>query len=318
VTTQRVAFVVGPEAVGQRLDAYLARRLRGLSRTQIQEIIAGSLVGPEGRRLKPSTLVTNGLRFTIAREAAPEPPLPEIPVLAQDDHLVVLDKPAGVPVHPAGKYRDYTVTGFLGGRYPARPDPAHRLDRETSGLLVCGKGPTATASLKRAFARGEVEKRYLAIVEGWPLQRRFTVDLPLELGRGPVRLRMQVGQGKPARTDFRVLGLYATPRDDRFALVAALPRTGRQHQIRAHLQAAGFPVVGDKLYGFDERIFLRFIEGALSSEDQRLLRLPRHALHARRLTLTHPADGTRRSWRSPLPVDLRGFLRGLTRHPFPR
>jgi 23S rRNA pseudouridine1911/1915/1917 synthase len=318
VNTRRVAFVVGPESVGQRLDAFLAGRLRGLSRAKIREIIAGSLEGPLGRSLKASSLVTPGLSFTIAREAAVEPPLPEIPILEEDDFLVIVDKPAGVPVHPAGRYRDHTITGFLSTHYRERPDPAHRLDRETSGLLVCGKGSAVTAKLKAAFARGEVLKQYVAIVEGWPSTRRFRVDLPIELGRGAIRLRMQVGRGKPAMTDFHVLRLYRGPNRERFSLVSARPRTGRQHQIRAHLQAAGFPVVGDKIYGADEKLFLRFIEDRLSVEDQATLRLPRQALHARRLTLRHPESGRMRSWRSPLPIDLVGFLRSLTRCPFPR
>ncbi len=313
-----MAFLVAPESAGQRLDAYLAKRLRGLSRARIQEIISETLVGPAGRSLKASSLVTGGLRFTIARDAEVEAPLPEIPIVAEDEFLVVLDKPSGVPVHPAGRYRDHTLTGFLATHFRERPDPAHRLDRETSGLLVCGRSPRVTSLLKQAFARGEVRKHYVAIAEGWPPQRRFTMDLPLELGQGEVRLRMQVGRGKAAVTELRVVSLFENAAGERFSLIAARPRSGRQHQIRAHLQAAGFPVVGDKLYGSDERIFLRFIEDRLETADHAALRLPRHALHARRLTLRHPEDGRLRSWRSPLPADLRAFLSGLTRRPFPR
>jgi 23S rRNA pseudouridine1911/1915/1917 synthase len=315
---RRVVFTVGPESAGQRLDAYLASRLPGLSRTQIQEMIASSLIGPDDRRLKSSSLIDAGLRFTLLREAEPESPLPEIPILYEDDSMVILDKPAGVPVHPAGRYLTHTVTGFLATRFPTRPDPAHRLDRETSGLLVCGKGSAATRRLKAAFARGEVDKRYLALVEGWPPKRRFTVDLPLELGKGTVRLRMQVGRGKKALTEFAVLRRLQTATGERLALVSARPRTGRQHQIRAHLQAAGFPVVGDKIYGTDERIFLRFIEGRLNDEDQASLRISRQALHARRVTLLHPTEGRLRSFRSPLPPDLAAFMRGLTQSRLPR
>jgi len=314
---RRVAFTVGPESTGLRLDVYLASRLRGFSRARIQEIIASSLIGPAGRKLKSSSLITPGLRFTILREAEAELPLPEIPILYQDESLVVLDKPAGVPVHPAGRYLTHTVTGFLSARFPDRPDPAHRLDRETSGLLVCGRGTAATKHLKAAFARGAVRKQYVALVEGWPKERRFEVDLPLELGKGTVRLRMAVGQGKEALTVFRLLRAMQAPTGERFALVSARPRTGRQHQIRAHLQAVGLPIVGDKLYGSDERIFLRFIEGRLSDADRAALRVSRHALHARRLSLPHPADGGIRSWCSPLPADLAAFMGGLTQCRFP-
>jgi 23S rRNA pseudouridine1911/1915/1917 synthase len=309
---RRVVFTVGPESAGLRLDAYLASRLPGLSRTRIQEIIDSSLIGPSGRRLKSSSRINDGLRFTLLREAEVEAPLPEIPILYEDDSLVILDKPAGVPVHPAGRYLNHTVTAFLATRFASRPDPAHRLDRETSGVLVCGKGSAATKLLKAAFARGEVDKRYVTLVEGWPKERRFTVDLPLELGQGTVRLRMEVRQGKRAVTDFAVLRRLQTHTGERLALVSARPRTGRQHQIRAHLHAVGFPVVGDKIYGSDERIFLRFIEGQLSDEDRASLRIPRQALHARRVTLIHPIDGGLRSFRSPLPADLAAFMRGLT------
>ena len=315
---RRVTFTVEAESAGLRLDAYLAGRLKGYSRTRIQEIIAGSLVSPSGRSLKPSSLLTKGLRFSIVREAEPELPLPPIPILYEDDSLVVVDKPAGVPVHPAGRYLTHTVTGFLATRYATRPDPAHRLDRETSGLLVCGKDAASTKQLKSAFARGEVHKRYVALVEGWPPRRRFVVDLPLDLGRGTVRLRMQVGEGKEAITEFAVLRRLEGPNGERLALLSARPRTGRQHQIRAHLQAAGFPVVGDKLYGASEQIFLRFIEGRLTDDDRAVLRVQRHALHARRLTLRHPHDGRIRSWRSPLPADLIDFMSGLVQHRVPR
>jgi 23S rRNA pseudouridine1911/1915/1917 synthase len=315
---RRVAFTVGPESAGLRLDAYLASRLRGLSRAKIRGIIAESLVGPADRRLRPSSLVTQGLRFSILREAVAESPLPVIPIVYADDTVVVLDKPAGVPVHPAGRYVTHTITGFLAGQFSDRPDPAHRLDRETSGLLVCGRGTAATKRLKAAFAHGEVIKRYVALVEGWPPQRRFIVDLPLQLGRGPVRLRMQTGSGKPARTELAVLRRYESASGERFALVGARPRTGRQHQIRAHLGAVGFPIVGDKLYGPDECVFLRFIEGRLTDQDRTALRMDRHALHARRLVLRHPADDLLRSWRAPLPVDFMDFMSRLTEHRFPR
>jgi 23S rRNA pseudouridine1911/1915/1917 synthase len=129
---------------------------------------------------------------------------------------------------------------------------------------------------------------------------------------------MEVGKGKEAITACAVLRRFEGPTGERFALLSARPHTGRQHQIRAHLQAAGFPVVGDKLYGASEQIFLRFIEGRLTDDDRALLRVPRHALHAQRLMLHHPSDGRIRSWRSPIPTDLSAFMSGLVQHRIPR
>ena len=240
-----------------------------------------------------------------------EPPLPPVPVIYEDESLIVLEKPAGLAVHPTARYHRCTLTAFL-RTLGQKADPAHRLDRETSGLLVCGKGSAVTAVLKRAFATRQVEKRYLAIVEGWPGETTFEISLPLQLGRGEVRVRMEVGNGKPALTEATVKQRLLSPPGDRFALLELVPRTGRQHQLRAHLAAVGHPIVGDKIYGFDERCFVRFTEGAQTVEDQQHLRLPRQALHACSLSLNHPRSTQPCTWTSPLPVDLAGFLEGLS------
>jgi 23S rRNA pseudouridine1911/1915/1917 synthase len=302
-----ITFCVEPEYAGRRLDAYLAAKIPRLSRSRIQGILEDSLRSPPGRALKASTLVHEGLCFSLDRPAPDEPSAPSPSILAEDDDVLVLDKPAGLAVHPTARYHKATVTAWL-RELPYRADPAHRLDRETSGILLCGKRPAVTSALKRAFAEGQVEKRYLAIVEGWPQRDAFAIDLPLELGAGPVRVKMAVGLGKPALTEVVSVVRYAAQDGQRFALVEARPRTGRQHQIRAHLAAAGFPLVGDKIYGFDEMCFVRFADGGMSDEDQRRLRLPRHALHAYILSLPHPTAARTASFQSPLPPDLAAFL----------
>ena len=310
----RVRFTVEPNYAGWRLDRYLQDKIRRLSRERVQHLIAHRLEGEDGRRLKPSTRVTAGLSFVLLRDAEPEPETPlEFGVVHDDGALVVVDKPAGLPVHPTARYSAHTFTALAKARFPGRKiDPAHRIDRETSGLLACGGDPEWTKRLKRAFAHGRVAKSYLAIVLGRPEADRFAVDAPLALTlASAVRVRMHVhAAGLPSATEFEVLGRRAAPDGAPVALLACRPRTGRQHQIRAHLFHAGLPMVGDKIYGPDEMIFDRFTRREMSEADHALLRLPRQALHAWRLALPHPRTRERVALEAPLPPDLRAFWEG--------
>jgi 23S rRNA pseudouridine1911/1915/1917 synthase len=300
----RVRFVVEPNYAGWRLDRYLQEKIRRLSRERVQRLIEEKLETPDGRRLKPSTRVTPGLAFALLKDAEPEPETPmQFEVVHDDGALLVVDKPAGLPVHPSARYSAHTFTSLAKLRYPERKvDPAHRLDRETSGLLACGSAPEWTSRMKRDFAHGRVAKTYLALALGAPATQAFTVDAPLRLtGASVVRVRMHVDPaGLPSVTDFEVLGRRRAPDGAPVTLLACRPRTGRQHQIRAHLHHAGLPMVGDKIYGSDENIFDRFTRHALTDEDLAGLRLPRHALHAFRLELPHPR--TREPVRLELPL----------------
>ena len=215
---REVIFEVRPDEAGRRLDAFLGARLRGLSRQRVKELIRSGLrpLGPG--RLKPATLVRAGLRFALRYAPVEEEPLPDVPVVYEDDATLVVDKPAGLAVHPAGRHHRCTLTTALALRAGPKSDPAHRLDRETSGLLLCGRGAAATTVLKRGFAEGAIQKTYLAIVSGWPRARAFTIDLPMELGQGLVRVRMAVGRGKPAQTAVRLTARYADDSGTKFAL----------------------------------------------------------------------------------------------------
>lgn len=305
-----VTFVVEPNYAGWRLDRYLCEKIRRLSRTRVQRILARSLVAD--RPLKPSTRVHPGLTFTLRRAAQAEPEVPEdIVELHLDPHLLVLDKPAGLPIHPTARYHHNTLVKLLERRHgpSLRADPAHRLDRETSGLLVCGRGADASRALMRAFQSGRVHKEYLAVVEGTPPDA-FAVDAPIAEGTAEVRIAVRIDRhlGKPARTRFAVERRFtrdAAP----FALVRCFPETGRQHQIRIHAREAGFPLVGDKIYGPDPGYFDRFSKRCLEPEAWARLRLPRHALHAARLAFPHPASGAPLDFRSHLPSDLSNFCR---------
>jgi len=310
----RVRFTVERNYAGWRLDRYLAEKIRRLTPERIAHLIAHRLESADGAALEAGTLVTPGLSFALLREVEAEPDTPlEFGVVHDDGALLVADKPAGLPVHPTARYHLHTFTALARARFPERKiDPAHRLDRETSGLLACGGSPDDTKRLKRAFAEGRVAKTYLALALGRTSDEAFTVDAPLALtGASAVRVRMHVDPaGQGSLTEFEVLERRVAPDGAPVVLLACRPRTGRQHQIRAHLHHAGLPLVGDKIYGADENIFDRFTKHAMTPEDHATLRLPRQALHAWRLELPHPRSGEPVRLEVPLAPDLAAFWEG--------
>lgn len=304
-----IEYVVEPNYAGWRLDRYLCEKIRRLSRARVQRIIKNSVVGD--RPLKPSSLVTPGLKFRIRRRLIDEPETPsEIPEIFQDPWLLVLDKPAGLPIHPTARYHAGTLTALIREKYGPdfQADPAHRLDRETSGVIVCGRTTHSCRVLMRTFVSGEVHKEYLAVCEGHPPDE-FAVDAPIAEGTALIRIAVRIDPvaGKPARTRFRVEQRFRIG-EDPFAVVRAFPETGRQHQIRIHLREAGFPIVGDKMYGPDAGYFDRFSKHCLEPEAWDRLRLPRHALHAAKIRFPHPGTREPLTFESPLPEDLRAFV----------
>jgi len=260
----------------------------------------------EGRKLKWSHRLKAGEIIQVPSREHPEPQV-EVAyrILHQDDWILAVDKGPGAPVHPVRSFRTRTVLTRL------REDlkepglkPAHRLDRETSGVLVFARKKRALTALMNQFRDGRVSKRYLAIVRGVPDFDKQTVDLPL--GRDPdfpVRCRMRAGSGRPAQTEFVVL-----QRLEGRALVSAVPHTGRQHQIRVHLAALGHPVLGDKLYQEEGRPYLAMIGDRLDRETIERLGHHRHALHAESLQIQHPATGKQLRIRADLPEDLESLL----------
>jgi 23S rRNA pseudouridine1911/1915/1917 synthase len=297
---------VPPECAGWRLDHFLKFRIRRLSRTKIRSIIETQVKMPDGRRARPSSGVRSGEIIQLNRPAPKEPPVPRhFEVLAEDDTFLAIDKPAGLPMHTTAKFWRNTLVALLRERYPTeRLQLCHRIDRETSGVLLIARLPEAATFLKKAFARRAMSKSYLAIVHGAPPDEGV-IDRPLQLLDSPTKLKMGVVEGGlPSVTHYRVL-----ERHPEHALLACEPRTGRQHQIRVHLAALGHPIVGDKLYGAGEQQFMDYCDYGMTPE---LLAafdgLPRHALHAHRLTFPHPRSGEAITVESPLPSDLRGFL----------
>jgi 23S rRNA pseudouridine1911/1915/1917 synthase len=310
----RVRLRVPPECAGWRLDHFLKYRIRRLSRTKIQEIIAGQVRLEGGRPPRPALSVRPGEIVTIERPAPIEPPVPRhFRVLMEDDTFIAIDKPAGLPIHTTAKYWKNTLTAVLRERYPEeRLQVCHRIDRETSGVLLVARGPEAGSALKQAFARRKVAKSYLALCHGIPTETTAVIDQPMRLLDTKSHIMMgivppQDPAGLHAVTRYEVLRTFAA-----HALVAASPETGRQHQIRVHLAGIGHPIVGDKMYRAGESAFIEFCDGGMTPE--LLLAfdgLDRHALHAHRLTFPHPRTREPITVECPLPPDLTAYIEAL-------
>lgn len=311
-----VPFEVEQNYAGWRLDRYLQQKITRLSRAKIQKLIRERL-RHAGGPLKPSSTVRAGMKFVLLKEADPEPE-PETPwevgIVHDDGVLLVVDKPAGLAVHPSARYFKQTLTHWMEqhalGADGRRPDLAHRLDRETSGLVACGRSREATRALKLSFARRETEKTYLALVEGRVGQDAFSIDAPLRLAERAVKIFMEVHpDGLPASTEVRVLRRgWIRTEGVGVSLVECRPLTGRQHQIRVHLRSVGHPIVGDKMYSGEPERFLRFCDGRLTEDDRRALRIPRQALHAHGLVVPHPVTRQRVSLVAPLAADLQRYV----------
>jgi len=295
-------LTVPAEAAGERLDVFLAAHAG--SRAAAQRLIDGGHVTVDGAARAKRHVLAGGERISVSAPDAAAAPAPAPPaayaVAYEDEHLIVVDKPPGVVVHPARGHRDGTLVQALAGKVaggddPERPGVVHRLDRDTSGLLVLARSDAVHAALKAALAGRDLVREYLALVEGRPPARRGTIDAPLGRDRR-VRTRVSTDteEGREAITHFEVE--RALPHD---TLLRVRLETGRTHQIRAHLKAIGHPVAGDPEYGHAGR-----------------LGLPRQFLHAERLAFDHPVTGERVDVRSPLPADLAAALkRGGAAHP---
>jgi 23S rRNA pseudouridine1911/1915/1917 synthase len=325
---------VPPEGAGLRLDVFLSGALRNTSRTRAKLIAENSAYCPAGRPRKPSERLHAEDRIALWRSPVDDAdPEVELPVIHADPHLLVLNKPANLTVHPTARHHHATVTKVLEQLYPGEKlQLIHRLDKETSGVLLISRGavadrafkmmfegivqpapvPGATGFERRRLPRGYVhpprqrlvEKQYLAICWGSPADGE--VNLPLESDPdNSLRVKMRIatsGTGLVART--RIDTLAKCPG---YTLVRCTLFTGRQHQIRVHLASLGCPVVGDKLYGPDDRLLARAADGLLSAADLERLELPRHALHASRYRLVHAVTGESLDLVAPLSPDLVNF-----------
>jgi 23S rRNA pseudouridine1911/1915/1917 synthase len=293
------------EAQGKRLDVALAAHPDIGSRAKAQRLLEAGLVTVDGRALSKSHTVTAGERITVAPELRAEPDTRaegvEFGVAYEDDDLIVVDKPAGVVVHPAPGHPTGTLAQALAGRAAGgegfRPGIVHRLDRDTSGLLVVAKSEEIHRALQEQLRRRDIKREYLALVEGRPDARSGTIDAPIGRDRGS-RTVMSTRTDKPrdAVTHFEIE--QELPRS---TLLRVRLLTGRTHQIRAHLAAIGHPVCGDPVYG-----------GGTSG---RRLGLTRQFLHASNLVFRHPRTGEKVDCESNLPADLLRTLEVAQREP---
>ncbi len=290
----RIEFLVSKTDAKLRLDRFLVKQLPEYSRSRLQQLIRAGLVRLNGAISRPRQVVRSGDKVELTEpplekiESQPEP-IP-LDILFDDDDLIVINKPAGLVVHPGAGHRAGTLVNALlhhcttlsgiGGK--ERPGIVHRLDKETSGCLVVAKSDAAHWELSKQFAERTVEKIYLALVAG--KLRKTTGVIEEKIGRHPVhRQRMSVAasRGRAARTEYRVVGS-----GDQASLVECRLHSGRTHQIRVHLHHLGHPVLGDKVYG------------ARSAKD-----FPRQMLHAWKLGFRHPTTGEWKNFEAPLPND---------------
>jgi 23S rRNA pseudouridine1911/1915/1917 synthase len=319
-------FVVSKEEDGTRLDRFLAVRIPDISRSQLRKWLDEGRVTVDGAPAKPSLPLKPGFRIRLDRPAPiPSTLTPEaitIHVLHEDEEILVLNKPAGLTVHPGAGRRQGTLAHGLLHLYPdrswpgppERPGIVHRLDRLTSGLMVVACSGGAYLNLQGQISRRELHRGYIAICWGCPSSATGVIDAPI--GRDlRDRKRMAVVRrgGRPARTHYRLLR-----RIDPLSLLELRLETGRTHQIRVHLAHMGFPVFGDPIYG-GGRVFLP----RLSSEERtlwsaRLRRLNRQALHAYHLSLRHPRDGRQWVFEAPVPEDIESLLLEMIERPAAR
>jgi 23S rRNA pseudouridine1911/1915/1917 synthase len=262
--------------------------------------------------IRPSTRLSPGDVLVIAREIRNPGPLPDhYDVLYEDEHLYVVDKPAGLPVHPTASYMKGTLVDQARQNLPDTPPTlCHRLDRETSGIVVLAKDRPSQTAVMLQFEKRTVGKSYIALVHGQPDPPAGRIDVPMRLSQvSRIKMKMETvaesdhGEGLPSVTGYETL--ETSPR---FALVRCRPRTGRQHQIRVHMTHVGHPLVGDKIYGVPEQLFIDFIDTGLTDEMLGILLLERHALHAASIRFRHPATGEVLDLESPLPGDIRSLF----------
>jgi len=298
------------DAAGLRVDQFLSRRLHQYSRSRVQALIEQGRVFLRGRSAKASARVREEdvVMIRYPRSPEPEPEHKALPVLHEDEDLLVVDKPARVLSHPTDKVLLNTATTILSRQFPrARLHLAHRLDRETSGVLVLAKNPASARSLTEQFTRRSVRKEYLALVFGRVEWDKTTVDRPLGREGKDIKVRQAVDAraSQPAVTEFERLAAA-----DEVSLVRAVPKTGRLHQIRVHMASLGHPLLGDKLYvGGGER-YMKAVAGELGPEDLAALGAGRQMLHSRRIALAHPRTARELEFVAPLPAD---FLEALER-----
>ena len=300
---------IQPEQVGQRLDLFLVSTLEGLSRTSVQQLITEGIARVNGQKSKASYQLRVGDEIWVAQstplsqKSRALPQVLPLEIVYEDNDLLVINKAAGMVVHPASGHHEDTLVNALLARYPdlydgeggTRPGIVHRLDKDTSGLMVVAKNLHTQAALVEQFKQHQVTKRYLALVEGNVSLEQGSIDAPI--GRDAhhrQQMAITTVGSREARTHFRVLLRFS-----RRTLLLLQLETGRTHQIRVHLKAIGHPIVGDPVYG--------------SNHTRSRPGLDRQFLHSYQLAFVHPTTGVTMEFEAPLPEDLEAVLRDETK-----
>lgn len=316
-----LCFTVDDEFCGKRLDVFLSSQLTDYSRTQLKAAIDLGACTLDGVIARPAVRLRAGQTLVfVPPQHSPTGPLPEdipLDILHEDDELVVVNKPADMVVHPARGHWNGTLASALAHRYqqlssrggPERPGIIHRLDRDTTGVIVVARTNRAHRLLSEQFASRTVTKTYLAITDGNPDRDRDLISLPITTSRHR-REKMEIArpprEGRSAETFYEV-----TSRFGRFCSVHLTPKTGRTHQIRVHLAQLGCPVACDRLYGSGKPLTSHDVDPTTLDHSSKVL-LDRQALHAARIEFVHPATGQPLTVEAPLANDMSALLQCLT------
>jgi len=298
-----VPFEVQKPQAGLRVDQFLSQRLQRYSRAQVQRMIYEGKVFLRGRRAKASLRLIAGDTVVVKypKTIEPECRFPSLPVVFEDEYLLAVNKPGDLLSHPTDKIVENAATSILKKQFPAtRLFLTHRLDRETSGVLLFAKSSAAARKMSALFAGRGVKKTYLAIVRGRVVWKKLRVDQPLGREGLGIYVRQKTGSGQPAVTEFSLLECGKSA-----SLVSARPLTGRLHQIRVHLAHVGHPILGDKLYTGAGELYMKTVNGTLTKDDLAALGAERQMLHAASVAFAHPMTGEALLIEAAMPADFR-------------
>jgi len=307
---RQISVRIQPLEDGCTILDFLCQRFTYQNRGQwLQDLQDGRLTLTNNATPLPDTTLIAGDKLTYRAPVLIEPPVNfNCTVIHQDSDLIVVNKPGQLPCHPGGRYFRHTLWGLLKERFGLeKPSIINRLDRETSGLVLIAKHGAAARSCCEQFAAHQVQKRYFVLVEGiFPFKEIVADGFLLPDQHSVVRKKVRFvsldsDTGLTTKATACSTGFKFLKSSNHISLLEARPISGRCHQIRATLHSLGFPVVGDKVYGVDEQLFIRFIEQRLSPLDKAMLRLDRQALHCSSLELRHPADGRQMAFFAPMP-----------------
>jgi 23S rRNA pseudouridine1911/1915/1917 synthase len=304
-------LTVGPESTGERIDVFLANSIPGISRSQLQKLISDGLVKINGRNVTKKEKVSEGISVTVRcidRNQLEKLEPQEIPleVIYEDNFFIAVNKPAGLVVHPGNGNKNNTLVNALlfrsenlsSGFAENRPGIVHRLDKDTTGVVIAAKTNPAHFALAKAFQNRTIEKHYIGLCIGIPHSDHSSINLALDRSRRDPLKRAVTEQGKPSCTEYWLLGQRAG-----ISAMHFRPLTGRTHQIRVHCSSAGFPIVADTLYGGNRERLQRINPVERPSAYAIFKCFSRHALHAMALKFRHPFTGKEVFINAPVPDD---------------